>query len=74
MKTLDTMAAIFLVIGGINWGLYGIMNFDLVETVGGGRSTPVAATIYSLVALAAIYQVLFLKSIWKRWGVAYAGS
>jgi len=30
MKTLDVIAAILLVIGGLNWGLVGLADFNLV--------------------------------------------
>ena len=33
MKSIDVVAAILLVVGGLNWGLVGFLGFDLVETV-----------------------------------------
>ncbi len=72
MKTLDTLAAVLLVIGGVNWGLYGLMNLDLVQNLAGGEGAPLATIVYSLVGLAALYQMLFLRGIWERWGVAIA--
>ena len=36
MKTLDVIAAVLLVIGGLNWGLYGLFDLDLVATLFGG--------------------------------------
>ena len=33
MRTLDVVVAILLVVGGLNWGLVGLFNFDLVETL-----------------------------------------
>jgi uncharacterized membrane protein YuzA (DUF378 family) len=33
MKTLDVIAAILLVVGGLNWGLWGAFEFDLVATI-----------------------------------------
>jgi hypothetical protein len=71
MKTVDTLAAILLVIGGVNWGLYGIMSFDLLEILGGGKGAPFTLVLYSLVATSALYQVLGIKGIWSRWGIAY---
>ncbi|MDX1385962.1 MAG: DUF378 domain-containing protein, partial [bacterium] len=38
MKTLDVIAAILLVVGGLNWGLVGILEFDLVATIFGPMS------------------------------------
>ena len=33
MKAIDMIAAAFLFVGGINWGLVGLFNFDLVACV-----------------------------------------
>ncbi|MBD3299354.1 MAG: DUF378 domain-containing protein, partial [candidate division Zixibacteria bacterium] len=38
MKKLDILAAILLVVGGLNWGLVGVFNFDLVATIFGNAS------------------------------------
>ncbi len=69
MKAIDIIAASLLVIGGLNWGLWGLMDIDLVATVFGSESSIAARFIYLLVGAAAIYQVLGLKSIQTRWNV-----
>jgi uncharacterized membrane protein YuzA (DUF378 family) len=66
MKVLDTIAAILLVIGGLNWGLVGFFDFDLVAAIF-GKGSGLARVIYSVVGLAAIYQALQWKAIQKRW-------
>ena len=33
MRPIDVTAAVLLVIGGLNWGLVGLFNFDLVAAV-----------------------------------------
>ena len=38
MKTLDVVAAVLLVVGGLNWGLVGIARFDLVAAIFGMHS------------------------------------
>lgn len=68
MKVLDVIAAVLLVIGGLNWGLVGLFNFDLVQLVTGGVSW-LANTVYVIVGLAAVYQAIALPSIQKRWHV-----
>lgn len=65
MKNLDVLAAILLVIGGLNWGLVGSINFDLVETIFG--SSFLGSVIYILVGISALYQVVQWKSIQRRW-------
>ena len=68
MRTLDVIVAVLLVVGGLNWGLVGLFDFDLVETL--FRSIPVIQkTVYVLVGLSAIYQIIGLKGIQTRWHV-----
>ena len=54
-STLDMIAMIFVLIGGINWGLYGLFQqMDLVALIFG--SIPILATIvYALIGLFALY-------------------
>ena len=66
MKNLDVVAAILLVVGGLNWGLVGAANFDLVATIFGPMS-PLSRIVYILVGLAAVYQALQWKAIQRRW-------
>jgi len=68
MRPIDVTAAVLLVIGGLNWGLVGLFNFDLVASLFGAGSM-LARIVYVLVGVAALYQVLTLRSIQRRWGV-----
>ena len=58
MKTLDTIALILVVIGGINWGLIGFFQFNLVDSLFGNVSM-ITRIIYSLVGIASIYSISF---------------
>jgi len=73
MKTLDTLAAVLLVIGGINWGLVGLLNFDLVAAILGDGSL-LSRVVYGLVGLCAVYQGLQWKAIQRRWSLAGASA
>ena len=66
MKTLDVLAAILLIIGGLNWLLVGAFEFDLVKSIF-GEVPFIQRTIYVVVGLAAIYQIFQFKGIQKRW-------
>lgn len=55
MKILDTLAIALLLIGGLNWGLVGLMNVNLVSILF-GDATMAARTVYGLVGLSAVYQ------------------
>jgi len=71
MKTLDTLFAILLVIGGLNWGLVGLFSFDLVKATLGDM-TFLSRLVYIVVGLSAVYQGLQWKAIQRRWGLAKA--
>jgi hypothetical protein len=71
MKTLDTIVALLLVVGGLNWGLVGLLNFDLVASIFGDMSI-LSRIVYGLVGLGAVYQGLGWKAIQRRWGLASA--
>ena len=71
MRTVDVVAAVLLVVGGLNWGLVGIAHFDLVAAIFGmhfGETSMLSAVVYSLVGLAALYQAVSFKAIQCRWG------
>lgn len=70
MKQLDILAAILLVIGGLNWGLYGLLDLDLVAALFG--SSAAATIVYALVGLAAVWQIFGLRGIQRRWKVQTA--
>jgi uncharacterized membrane protein YuzA (DUF378 family) len=54
MKILDWVALGLTVVGGLNWGLWGLLEFDLVETLFGSMMY-VPKAIYILVGLSAAY-------------------
>lgn len=57
-STLDWIALLLVVIGGLNWGLVGLLELDLVQLIFG--SIPILAKlIYILVGLAALYMIYF---------------
>lgn len=71
MKTFDVIAAVLLIVGGLNWGLVSIAHFDLVAAIFGlkfGQTSTLSSTVYALVGLAALYQVVSFKAIQHRWG------
>lgn len=59
MKVLDIIALILVIIGAINWGLIGLFNFNLVDTIFGATSI-VSRIIYTLVGIAGLYSIKFL--------------
>ena len=71
MKKLDIVSGALLIIGGLNWGLVAVANFDLVATIFGlnfGQTNVATRIIYGLVGLAAVYQLTQLRALPARWG------
>ena len=55
-SALDWVVLVLVIIGGLNWGLVGLVDFDLVEAILG--SIPLLQKIvYDLVGLAALYMI-----------------
>ena len=62
MKTLHWIFFVLLVVGGLNWGLVGFFNFDLVATLFGDMSM-ISRTVYGLVGISAIGMLLSGKKL-----------
>ncbi|MFP4248481.1 MAG: DUF378 domain-containing protein [Armatimonadota bacterium] len=58
MKALNTIVLILVIVGGLNWGLVGVADFDLVAAIFGDGSTA-ARVVYTLVGLAALWAISF---------------
>ncbi len=56
MKIIDTIALILIIIGAINWGLIGIFNFNLVDTIFGTMSV-ISRIIYTLVGISGLWGI-----------------
>lgn len=58
MKTLDYVALSLVIIGAVNWGLIGFLQFNLVDTI--FMTIPaISRIIYSLVGIAGLYCLTF---------------
>ncbi|MCJ7649156.1 MAG: DUF378 domain-containing protein [Candidatus Lokiarchaeota archaeon] len=64
MKVLKIIAIVLVIVGGLNWGLVGLFNFDLVAAIFGAMSS-LSKIVYCLVGLAAIYVAVISKSLLK---------
>ncbi|MEG1801611.1 MAG: DUF378 domain-containing protein [Oscillospiraceae bacterium] len=51
-----------LIVGGINWGLIGVLNFDLVAFLFGGSASLISRVVYTLVGISAICSIPALFS------------
>ena len=60
MKTLKVLTLLLVIVGGINWGLVGLVRFDLVAAVFGWQDALLARVVYVLVGLSALWQAVAL--------------
>lgn len=56
---IDWIAMVVLIIGGVNWGLVGLMNIDLVAVLF-GEMTAAARAVYAAVGLSGLYAIYMM--------------
>ena len=56
MKILNTITLLLVIVGGLNWGLVGLFDFDLVAAIFGAGSL-LSRIVYVLVGLSAAWQI-----------------
>ncbi|MEO5690752.1 MAG: DUF378 domain-containing protein [Candidatus Saccharimonadales bacterium] len=59
MSTLTLVAVVLLIVGGLNWGLLGAFDFNLVDTLF-GEGSALTRIVYVLVGLAAVWKAVTL--------------
>lgn len=67
MKVVTIIATVLIVVGGLNWGLVGLFDFNLVDALF-GEGSALSRVVYVLVGLAAVWQagVLIAAAAAKR--------
>lgn len=66
LNALDWIAMVLLVIGGLNWGLVGLFQYDLVAAIFGSATSLFARIVYVLVGLSALYVAVEAFQFAKR--------
>ncbi|WP_244269444.1 DUF378 domain-containing protein [Natronincola ferrireducens] len=57
---LTWIALILIIIGALNWGLYGLFGVDLVAKLFGGPRSLVSRIIYTLIGISGLYTIIML--------------
>ncbi|HEU0310073.1 MAG TPA: DUF378 domain-containing protein [Sphingomicrobium sp.] len=57
MSVLNKLTLLLLIVGGLNWGMVGLLQFDLVGALFGEMSM-LSRLVYSLVGLSALWQLV----------------
>ncbi len=66
MNKVDAVTLALLVVGGANWGLVALAEFDLVATLFGmefGETNVASRVVYGLVGLSALWQAVRLPAV-----------
>lgn len=63
MKALNLAALVLTVVGALNWGLVGLLNYNLVESLLGGLG--LTNIVYILVGASAVYVAMTHKKEFK---------
>lgn len=58
MRALNIITLILVIVGGINWGLVGLFQFDLVAALFGGQDAALSRIVYILVGVSAVWQLV----------------
>jgi len=64
VKALSWIALILVIVGGLNWGLVGLLNLDLVAAIFGAMSV-LSRIVYVLVGLSAVYILAISAKLMK---------
>ena len=57
MRAINVITLVLLIVGGLNWGLVGLADFDLVAALFGEMSM-LSRIVYILVGLSALWQLI----------------
>ncbi len=65
LSVLDWIVLVLVIIGGLNWGLVGLFDFNVVDAIFGALSL-LSRIIYVLVGLSAIYLIFVSAKLQKK--------
>lgn len=60
MKVLKVIALILVIIGALNWGLWGFFQFDFVAWLFNGNTTGWSRFVYCIIGLSGLWSISLL--------------
>lgn len=70
LKVLDVVVAVFLMAGGLCWGVMGFFNVNLIATLF-GEASAWSRLVYALMGICALYEIgdftFGFKAVQHRW-------
>jgi len=67
-RTIDVISYVLMIIGALGWGLVGFLGYDVMTSLF-GQMTVLMRTFCGLVGIAALYDLLSLPWIVRRWEI-----
>ena len=67
--TVDWIALVLVIVGGLNWGLVGAFDFNLVDTIF-GEGSALARIVYVVVGVSAVYMIYAASKLHHEGGAA----
>lgn len=58
MRIVNIIAYILVIVGSVNWGLFGLFDFNLVSTIFSGARAVGSIIVYTIIAIAALWLIL----------------
>ena len=74
MQTFYKICLLLLIVGGVNWGLVGLFQFDLVGWLLGGSTSVWSRIVFALVLLVAYLGAVLLGEVWRTAMRAHAAA
>lgn len=65
MKAINIITLILVIVGGLNWGLVGLFQLDLVAALFGGQTAVLSRIVYVLVGVSAAWQLVPLAKSFR---------
>lgn len=59
MKGMKYIVLLIVIIGALNWGLWGFFQFDAIAYLFRGASSPISRVIYAIIGLCGLYALSF---------------
>jgi len=57
MRIIRFLSLLLIIVGALNWGLWGFFQYDFVADIFGGNATAWARIVYSIIGLAGLYGI-----------------
>lgn len=63
MRRVHYIALILIIVGALNWGMWGFFQIDVVSSIFGGPSSIASRVIFAAVGLAGLWAFIFFRKI-----------